>query len=421
VEMTKCDPNGTPIQDQIVGMSGVYTSWKRVFIERDKMFRKGGVLAEDYVPWPNTACSTPGNDPMCSCTGGGGDPQCCSDPPPAQTPPQYCNQMVAYDWQNAAAGEDIAVFDELSPYETAPELRTVKAVGNPDSNGRVVVTLDRGLRLTHLRAEPTTTAPFQPTFSNHHSAGFGVVSGCDLSPKQINQVASGSTLASCFYDPDMRGVERPFADAFVEFVAPRDGMGAVPYLQSWFFDNRPSGAPSSTRFQFSQTWFAHWTPDGAHPTWCLPNNFFHLFGVSESPTVFGLTTSTANLTYLMVQTMIDHSSPGVTFFNLSLAVTNHEFGHQYEVNPCQCDLHDNRSSWCAASGNCGHPSLTHAIECLMNVTSNYPDNLVDGVDRFGVQDLMSGTSGCTNFVCSQQDSRTFPQGYGAIRTMSDPR
>ncbi len=104
IEVSKCDPNGTPIPERAVALSPVYTAWKRIHIERGKMFRKGGVLAEDYVPWPDCG----GSDPMCICTGGAGAPECCEG-----IVPIFCNQIEAYEWQNAAAGDLVAVFDEL--------------------------------------------------------------------------------------------------------------------------------------------------------------------------------------------------------------------------------------------------------------------------------------------------------------------
>lgn len=42
VEVTKCKPDGTVLPQRVVSLSPVYTSWKRVFVERDKMFRRGG-------------------------------------------------------------------------------------------------------------------------------------------------------------------------------------------------------------------------------------------------------------------------------------------------------------------------------------------------------------------------------------------
>jgi len=81
----------------------------------------------------------------------------------------------------------------------------------------------------------------QPLFSNFHSAGFGVIYDCDLDPNQINLVNS------CFFEGDLRGVERTFGDSFLEVFSPRDGASVLPYLaEEWFgfgLSYEPGGLP----------------------------------------------------------------------------------------------------------------------------------------------------------------------------------
>ncbi|MEW5765603.1 MAG: hypothetical protein ACOYZ8_19570, partial [Chloroflexota bacterium] len=74
---------------------------------------------------------------------------------------------------------------------------------------------------------------------------------CDASTNQINGPGS------CFYDADMRDVEEPFTDAYVEVVARWEGSGAVPYLPEAVFD----AGGAALRVRFSKLWFSHWTED----------------------------------------------------------------------------------------------------------------------------------------------------------------
>jgi hypothetical protein len=63
----------------------------------------------------------------------------------------------------------------------------------------------------------------------------------------------------------MRDIEQPFDDAYVEFIAPRAGMGAVPYL---YFASQPSPAVLDA---FQRLWFANWSH-------C---NYLHLIGAAN--------------------------------------------------------------------------------------------------------------------------------------------
>jgi len=194
----------------------------------------------------------------------------------------------------------------------------------------------------------------------------------------------------------------------------------VPYLSQWFF-NGASGGPTSTLAYFSQTWFAHWVPYPGFRQRCLPNDYFHFVGSSNSTIEYGATYDRSNVTFDLVQAVLRDFGAGVSFKHTLVAVTSHELAHQFLVNPCECDHHDTRDSWCAGMNNCAHPSINHTISCLMNVTNNYRDNLTDGVDYLGVQDLWNGTGGCQNKTCPQGNSLNYPPGYGAVRTMRDPQ
>ena len=90
----------------------------------------------------------------------------------------------------------------------------------------LAATLDKDLKNSY-HASPLD-------FSSGKSSAVGVINSADglIYDTAINQI---NGTGSAFYDADMWDIEQPFDDAFVEFIAPRSGMGAVPYMpQEWF-------------------------------------------------------------------------------------------------------------------------------------------------------------------------------------------
>ncbi len=117
----------------------------------------------------------------------------------------------------AGAEEFSFFFERLLP------VREVMTVGAADSDGLRVLTLDSALDRPFLASpwwEPNSGGDRQPLFCDEQTgncavSGFGKVSGCDLDWNQLN------AIDSCFFNVDLRGVERSVGDAFVEFFAPR--------------------------------------------------------------------------------------------------------------------------------------------------------------------------------------------------------
>jgi len=308
-----------------------------------------------------------------------------------------CNQLLVYEWQNAAAGDQVAVLDEVFTYETAAESRTVTAVGDPDGSGQRIITLNSGLSLAYLASLSTESEPFQPTFGlgadgQRHSAGFGVISGCDLTPNQINQVGSGGTLPSCFYDPDMRGIERPFGDAFVEFKAPRDGMGAVPYISETWFTQYGTGTHLS---DLSETWYEHYSGSARD----VRTNYFHLIGATKlmigSTFVLGGSWRSQNWSYMFEEGLEEYGGLHGGDFRqtgyLSQYTTTHEFGHLFGVNECDGgNGHDARNAWC--TDHC-EPGVVQMRNCIMAPATSIEPTDWDGYDRFCKEDLFLGCGG----------------------------
>ena len=402
VEITKCRPDGTVLPERVAGLSGVVTAWKRVFVERDRMFRKGGLLYRSYQA--ANGCGHEG-EPPCTTCGGAGQPACCgTGSQPA------CDQIEAYDWQNAAVGDSIVVFDETNTAESGGETRTITAIGAGTIAGTSLVTLSTTLSRDYAASPRDDTAtPPVPTFCDAtvgcHSAGFGVVSGCDAATNQINGAST------CFFDVDMRDIEQPYGDAFVEHIGLRSGMGAVPFLpRSWF-----AVAGLSGRASFSQTWFRNFiSAGGSPPAQALPHNYFHAIGSSEASSL-GLSVAEYDYTYVLVGE-IEHHFSGDAKFRAVQEVTEHELGHQFSLNACT-DLvdcadptspthlnHDYRAWWRFSTTGCPNPN-----PCLMDPQGGIP---ADGVNRFCIEDLYAGDPNAPCAAASADDT--------ALRSRSDP-
>lgn len=374
-------------------MTSVYTSWKRVFIERDRMFRKGGVLARNY-----------GATGFC---GGPGQPTCCgtgSEPD--------CNQVDVYSWAAVSKHDKVLFFDEAHPFEKGgAELREILHVGS-DTDGIRRITLSAPLKRNYLASKKTPGAPFEPTFDEsddglRHCAGFGYVGHrsnyCDLSLNQIN------AADSCFYDADMRGVAEPFGDAFVEFVAPRAGMTAIPYVDEEWFDYYDL----LWFVRLSATWFEdiQFEPSGL----VSRHNYFHLMGASalvQNGTEYylGITQPHYDVSYIYRASIEHVATTAKHRERLCQHTTVHELGHQFSVNGCTEGHHDERPSWCDSGGSCD-PGAVSPQHCVMDVEASLSDRW-DVSNRFCTEDLLLGDPNCTKVPAIPADT--------AIRTQADP-
>ena len=336
-----------------------------------------------------------------------GQPECCGtgDELP-------CDQIEVYEWHNVEVGDQIVVFDTTNPYENGGETRTVDAVGAADTDGLVVITLNQSLEKSYWRSDryepdPPSTDPYQPTFNNLQSAGIGVISDCDQDDNQVNG------LGLCFFRADLRGVERPYADAFTEVFAPMKGMGALPHLgDAWFTWALDPDSPTFVFQSLSGTWFEN-----------LSGNYFHLIG-ANGDLLFdyhGITDRFVNMTYIFrgsneIVGLLDGRS-WAEIDNLTRTAVVHEVGHQFHTNPCATDdlgdpdPHDLRDSWCQAiGGECG-PGAFVPQGCIMN--QGVTDDDWDTTYRFCVEDLFLGDPTC-------DEPQPGEPRAGAIRTTEGP-
>jgi hypothetical protein len=334
----------------------VYTAWKRVYVERDRMFRRGGVLAADY----NHVTASPKN------------------------------RIRVWNWTHVQPGDRLALFQADRPAESpGAEYATIK---NPIVDGgdgkTVLLDLDLGLdgQGQPILLQQDYSASINPStgdmdFAYGQSAAVGIISGCDASANQINGANS------CFYDADLRDVKQPFTDAYVEVLAPREGMGAVPYvagaLEGFYVSVPGEGTlePGRTlRRTFQEAWFQHKN---------AADNL-HVLGVrGKDPQggsgIGGFTWPYSLYHFIHVETL-EQLEPESTLRRIwSQTVNDHEMGHQFYVDKCSGG-HDSRDAWChGESGPCnGQP-------CLMGPDGGSP---LDQENRFCVPDLLSGDPNC---------------------------
>ncbi len=377
--------------ERFMATSDVYTSWKHVHIERERMCNVGAVLFDDY-----------GATGLC---GGAGQPVCCGTG--GQLP---CNQIRVYDFSNVANGHSVVVFDEENPYETADYTRTVTAAPVNNGDGTVTLTLDSPLPQSYRASDEHLPAalPHVPDFANGHSGGVCVDSGG-------------------FVEADLSDLRQGLEPACVDYHVPAyglDGSGTVPTLPTTFFDlaSRPC-----VTFRFSRVWNSTAVDSGtlacpgpdAPANGIVPSNVLHTIPAFDTLNNVAGFANFAGAFFYILDTQIGQdcaaNSSGCAGGDLDATrrwTVAHESGHHFEVNKCSSGGHDTRDAWCGApGGSCVIAPATHQ-GCLMNAGISTPDldMRADGVDHFCKEDLVLGDPTCVG-----------TPREGAIRTLEDPQ
>jgi len=221
-------------------------------------------------------------------------------------------------------------------YEEAQVVATTFAdvpVGAGEVQSALMATLDRDLQGAYL--------PSPLDFSEGRSAAVGVIS-CDRSKNQLNGTDS------CFYDVDLRAVENPYAEAFVELIAPGVFLGTSPYL---------CGVESPEHWEYTWLWSNHHNEDAT----------VHLLGAERDPLlegVLGITrrwissTKKVRTSMVNVKTIEENSGgSGSTCFFLKPAfkviegATDHELAHQFAMNILNPGEHCHSEDW-QGGGEC---------------------------------------------------------------------
>jgi len=322
IAVKKVDPKtNQEVADNVPSLSPVYTAWKRVFVERDRMFRRGGVL---YAP----------------------DAQHMGIPAGISVLPVFKGPGGA-QLDNLEVGDRIALFDKDRPFEGPHDEAYVGAIdraSDPDYALISLVTRRGGSEAYATRfsytASPSNGATHFPDYSQGSSAAVGVVNSAD---GQIYDTASNQINGpgSAFYDADLRDVKQPFTDGYVEVLAPREGMGAVPYVP-YSID---------TAYRFAWLWFSNQNQTA----------YIHLLGGYDNPVNYGETLRFDNsqtparpvrTTYVFEGKIEAAALPGsgacfagnpVSLVNQ--AVIDHECAHQFDVNSLSSVGHCISDAW----------------------------------------------------------------------------
>jgi hypothetical protein len=378
--------------------SPVFTAWKRISIEKDRMFRQGGLLAVDghkdvdnYVlvhDWANL-------------------PDCGDTPGP--TP---CFQIVVFDALGAAHSAEYSI-DHPYVSHILPFFPNMKQIWLVDQNMN-----EYKLKQNYYRSS-------YPDFSDTgFSAGIGVID-------------------SGYYEAEMASLSQAFNDAFVSFRAFPEGAGAVPYLPMQFFDGYEinvdcsnsrlkEGYDLSPWFRFSSIWFYNRSRFntlqiiGAVETPQL-NDCLECGGSHPQPQLFGISGFSDGLSlrmsYIFRGSLEFPCKSTAEWTNATGETTNHEIGHAFYVNPSDSGGHDNKCAWnygpdpltCpfVDPGTCNVDDSVQA--CLMNI---HRDRWTTS-HRFDGNDLICGDPICPNGnpgCCSGCEM----EGNGSIRQLQDP-
>ena len=329
-------------------ITGILTAWKRVYIERDKMFRRGGLLYKN-AQVGETAITLYKN--------------------PDDTP-----------WCTLNPGEKIAVFDTKTPFEKPHDeayIGTINDTG-PTVPHQALVTLvttsggSTAYQLTHTyTASPVNGTTNWPTFS---------------SPVYPEGTCAGVGVKdSGFCEEDLSDLKQAFDDAFVEFILTNTGMNVVPFI-SRLAPLNESGIPADNmRADFHELWSQMVHQDLI--------NYFHFIGAAghlyQAPpgvNLLGATKSGMNSTFIFRQ-LIEGIYSGTTLTNGVRAVSDHEMAHQFRTNNCDTasNNHDTRQAWCASSSCSDEPCLNQAGD---------GSNFNDSINKMCVQDLLAGDPSC---------------------------
>jgi len=325
VAVTPLDPDNQPIPNILPAFSPRYTGWKRIYVERDHMFRRGNLLDADVSAPPDGQlylarwdAATPHSDLMYVQPG---------------------DQIVVFDTDHPYPGPG------QFPYETATILENpAPAFFEAPKPGGGTKSVFR-VYLDHSLGQTYTPSPMD--FASGKSAAVGVIQSkdgkiVDTSPNQINGPGSA------FYDADMRDIQQPFNDAFVEYVALRNGMGAIPYLPKAWFDWAFANSDPGPRAYFSQIWFKNFQPANDSPPHAnVPHNYFHLMGVSDSTDAYGSSNGAFDWSYILVGAIETEGMPSGEEEGFAQETTDHELVHQFYVNYCTnlADCHGVGGPW----------------------------------------------------------------------------
>jgi hypothetical protein len=380
------------------------------------MFSRGGLLARDFNP--------------STCGSGDLEPE--------------CNQLIVFDWADVSPGDEIVLVQKGNRFGSGEEARaavtSIGGAGSPYTNSKRL-TLDVNLAVIGIIWSASATQPGTVggtaalDFSVGKVAGVGVVSGCELDMTQT------SNPNPCLLYPDLRDAERVFADAFVEVLAPRSGIDALPFVSTdtGLFGGLkmgPGGTCSDPNYVNDETYSSD--PDALFGSQWFDHaddqNYLWVAGLSRSQQIDdcmvcvgerplgmfnGFSMPNERLSFIFTESLLDYCTSSDWTSQAIRNVTNHEIVHQFYVNMASGDLgHCDRCSWIAdPSLACTDLSTLCSdtmLGCLMGNGHRWAT--LNRLDRF---ELTCGDPGCPNGdpgCCSLCEV----PGDGSMRHLSDP-
>jgi len=407
VQVSKADPATSQlVPNRVPTLGPVFTSWKRVFLEQDRMFRRGALLAKDFDP--------------ATCGSGGVEPE--------------CNQVIVFDWANTFPGDQVVLFQNDRTAEEAllgyqdggliANVVSISAAPEPYLNS-ARVTLDLDLEDVGVRWEASSDQPSQTgvfasyDFGVGKGAGLGSVGFCDSDFNQVNNPGS------CFFHLDGRQLQIAYADAFTDIRSAASGQTTIPFL-----DQSVDIFDIETMFELSQLWFHNsGSVTNPLPPETSPNNHFHLVPTGDvAQDAAGLSWALSNVSFALVGWIERYYAGHVSDEQLTRIqqwALSHEEGHQFWVNPCTSGFppigHRDENAWCGhPGGSCADPVVGREASIMYIIdTGNYlePEYLAmisNDVFRYSCSDLRGSSTSdppCGETPCS---------GEEGIRHWTDP-
>jgi hypothetical protein len=381
VEVTKKSYYGVPVPNKVPGYSTIYTGWKRMHVERERMFVTGGVLSRDAAVGAQEIYLA-----------------------------KIQHDGTWHQADNLSDGTKVVIIDSAHRFDRPDhDEACIKTITSISDFERKAVLADKSdctsaYSLKYAYSSSVVAATHQWTFAaGTRGAGVGSVDICSTAPNKLN------TIDSCFFAPDLRRVEQPFNDVYVEIMAPRTHMSDLPYLPKWFFDD----STSLDLLRCSQIWFGHFTPKpgSGTPPEAERHNYFQMLGARDTTdTSGGITYEDHDFSVVYIGKIQDLPLTPPQIVNVMGSTTSHELAHLLEVNPDECSGHDTRNAWCSTTG-------CPAEKCLMDTGRDR----LNGVDRFCMQDILTGAPAPTGGETCDGSPLVWVQGEGAIRTDEDPQ
>ena len=281
--------------------SAVYTAWKRVYREVDRMFRRGAYITEDAAVGSKTVFVS-------------------------DLSQFHSGDLVRFIHAPRLQAISSGVSDVTDFFYSEDHVVDVVAIPTTLPNGKVVAPH------LELRGTATLSAPFgvDRSFSSTPS-----VPGVPYLRDAVGVIAAG------FYEPDLSLIGSTYETMFVEMVPAANAVPELPY-ERW--------APLTMTAHFGNKWFesGQRTPSGSvSPN---PNHVQILGATRKDNPVTASPTAGAQLGFTPILTGRHHSwvwvqrieqavaEPLQNVFSLSASnvnseVTLHESVHQWRVNP----------------------------------------------------------------------------------------